>query len=67
MESKVTTPERTKAAEALGFFGNGDAKFYPVGLAPYNAIQQIIGNDAARYLNEPEKAIELISTAEQAQ
>ncbi|MEK5431346.1 hypothetical protein MKY88_10780 [Lysinibacillus sp. FSL R7-0073] len=64
VESKVTTPERAKAAEALGFFGNGDVKFYPEGLAPYNAIQQIIGRDAARYLNEPEKAIELISTAE---
>ncbi|SCX81607.1 hypothetical protein [Lysinibacillus fusiformis] len=61
---KATTDEQRKAKETLGFFGDGDVKFYPEGLTPYNAIQQIIGRDAARYLNEPERAIELISTAE---
>jgi len=65
VEAKATTPEREKAAEALGFFGDGEVKFYLEGTAPYNSYASIIGPKAVTYLNKPEEALTQIAAAEQ--
>lgn len=65
VESKATTPERTKAAEALGFFANADnPQFYLTGTAPYNAFAAIIGTKLADRINEPEQVLEEMEAQE---
>jgi len=67
IEAKATTPDREKAAETLGFFGDGEVKFYLEGTAPYNAFSSIIGSRAASYLNKPEEALAQMEAQETAE
>lgn len=68
VEAKATTPERTKAAEALSFFANADnPQFYLTGTAPHLAFAAIIGTKLADRINEPEKVLEEMQAQEQAE
>lgn len=65
VDSKAMNDEQKAATETLGYFGDGNPKFFIPELPQYNAIAQIVGKGTARFLDNPSEWLEAQEQAEQ--